>query len=98
MFIVLLKYLKPLDQVETFINEHREFLGKYYKESKFLASGPQVPREGGVIIVNADSREEVQMIIEEDPFKREEIAHYNIIEFTPTMHDERISHILQQAR
>lgn len=85
MFIVLLNYIKPLAEVETWLEEHREFLNRYYASGHFLLSGPRVPRSGGVIICRAETRAEVEAIVEKDPFHREQISHYEIIEFTPLM-------------
>lgn len=58
MFIVLLTYVKPLEQVDTHIEAHKVFLDQYYTQGKFLASGPKVPRTGGVILVHCKSRQE----------------------------------------
>ena len=51
----------------------------------FIASGPQNPRVGGLIMMKADNREAVNTIIVEDPFHINGIADYQIVEFTPTM-------------
>ncbi|WP_279136878.1 YciI family protein, partial [Bacteroides acidifaciens] len=51
----------------------------------FIASGPQTPRVGGVIMIKADNREAVDSIIVQDPFNINGIADYQIVEFTPTM-------------
>ena len=50
-----------------------------------IASGPQTPRVGGVIMIKANNREAVDAIISEDPFHINDIANYQIVEFTPTM-------------
>jgi len=59
-------------------------LDKYYSLNKFICSGAQVPRTGGIIICNADNKSEVENIITEDPFNIHLAASYEIIEFTPT--------------
>jgi uncharacterized protein YciI len=51
----------------------------------FLASGRKVPRTGGVILARGASREEIETIINLDPFYRHHVAEYEIIEFSPTM-------------
>ncbi|MFZ6688358.1 YciI family protein [Undibacterium sp. SXout11W] len=85
MFIIDLDYIKALTEVEKFIPEHRQFLEKYYASAKFLISGRKEPRTGGIIIANCASRDEVETLIQEDPFHREAIARYTITEFIPTM-------------
>lgn len=53
-----------------------------------IASGPQTPRVGGVIMIKADNRVTVDSIIAQDPFNVNGIADYQIVEFTPTMFAE----------
>ncbi len=89
MFIVSLTYKKPIEDVEEHIEEHVAILEKYYALNKFVFSGRKIPRTGGVIIVNHVTRPEIEAIVEEDPFKKYEIADYEIIEFIPTKYDRR---------
>ncbi|MCG9078601.1 YciI family protein [Laribacter hongkongensis] len=84
MFIVLLHYIQPLASVEMHLEEHRRFLDRHYAAGHFLASGPQVPRTGGVILVKDISRDDLDDVLAEDPFHREQIASYQVIEFNPT--------------
>jgi uncharacterized protein YciI len=85
MFIAILTYKKPLSEVDNYLSAHREYLAKHYAIGDFIASGPQNPRVGGVIMMKAESREAVDAIIAEDPFHINGIADYQIVEFTPTM-------------
>lgn len=85
MFIAILTYNKPLDVVDSHLKAHREYLAKHYAAGDFIASGPQSPRVGGVIMMKAESREAVNAIIAEAPFHINGIADYQIVEFTPTM-------------
>jgi uncharacterized protein YciI len=84
MFILSLKYIKPLEEVDKEIKTHIQYLEKYYSLQKFICSGRKNPRTGGVILCNAKSMEEVQTIMKEDPFYVNKIAEYEIIEFSPT--------------
>ena len=84
MFIAILTYKKPLSEVDKFLAAHREYLSKHYAVGDFIASGPQTPRVGGVIMMKAESRMAVDAIIAQDPFNINGIADYQIVEFTPT--------------
>jgi uncharacterized protein YciI len=84
MFIVMLHYIKPLEHIETFLMEHRAFLDRYFNSGIFVASGPKVPRTGGVILARASTRDDLDRILEQDPFYRENLARYDITEFTPS--------------
>lgn len=83
MFIIVLTYKKPLDVIDAHLAEHRAFLEKHYQTNALIASGPQTPRKGGIIISHLKDREALEKIIEQDPFKQRELADYQIIEFTP---------------
>ena len=85
MFIAILTYKKPLSEVDKFLAAHREYLTKHYAAGDFIASGPQTPRVGGVIMIKSDNRALVDSIIAQDPFNINGIANYQIVEFTPTM-------------
>lgn len=85
MFIAILTYKKPLEEVDRFLQAHREYLAKHYAAGDFFASGPQTPRVGGVIMIKAENRTAVDTIIAQDPFNINGIAEYQIVEFTPTM-------------
>ncbi len=89
MFLVLLTYKKPIEDVEAYLEEHVAFLDKYYALNKFVCSGRRNPRTGGIILVNHVTKAEIAEIIEEDPFKKYDIADYQIIEFIPTRYDSR---------
>ena len=84
MFIVSLTYIQPLEKIEEFLDEHRTFLDKFYQQGKFLMSGRKEPRTGGIIIMNAKDLDEVNQIIEQDPFHQHKIADYQVIEFYPS--------------
>lgn len=85
MFIAILTYKKPLSEVDRFLQAHREYLAKHYAAGDFIASGPQTPRVGGVIMIKAENRIAVDAIIAQDPFNINDVADYQIVEFIPTM-------------
>ena len=91
MVIILGKYTKPLEVIDALIVEHRKFLDEFYKKSKFISSGPQDPRVGGVILANVDSVEEAKEIMKGDPFHINGAAEYQFIKFLPLKCDERFS-------
>lgn len=85
MFIAILKYKKPLEVVDRFLQAHRDYLAEHYAAGNFITSGSQTPRVGGVIMIKAENRTAVDAIIAKDPFNINGIADYQIVEFTPTM-------------
>lgn len=94
MFVVLLNYIKPMSEVDRFVEEHREFLKCYYSSGKFLLSGRKEPRTGGVILAVAETRAEIESIVQNDPFHREKIANYEIVEFLPSMSAKHLANLI----
>ena len=84
MFVVILGYVKPLDQVDHWLNEHVAFLDECYSAGLFIASGRRVPRTGGVILATGDDRDLLDRTLQRDPFKREGVAEYAIYQFQAT--------------
>jgi uncharacterized protein YciI len=84
MFVVVLTYRRPLEDVEKYLAEHIEFLDAQYAAGVFIASGRRLPRTGGVILASGIEKEKLEAILDLDPFKREGIAEYEILEFMPT--------------
>lgn len=91
MFIITLTYLKPAEQIDALLGAHREFLREQYDNGTFLMSGRLVPRTGGVILATADSRADIEAVIELDPFNEAGLASYQITEFIPTMTVDALS-------
>ncbi|HJV00282.1 MAG TPA: YciI family protein [Burkholderiaceae bacterium] len=91
MFIITLTYLKPAEQIDALLGAHREFLREQYDNGTFLMSGRLVPRTGGVILATADSRADIEAVIELDPFNEAGAASYEIKEFIPTMAVDALS-------
>jgi uncharacterized protein YciI len=81
MYLILLNYKVPIEEVERATPAHREFLDRAYQAEKLLLSGPKVPRTGGVIIARTKTREEVDQLICEDPFFSEKNCRHEVIEF-----------------
>jgi uncharacterized protein YciI len=81
MFVIELVYTAPLARIDAQMPAHMRFLKKYYAAGNFLVSGRKIPREGGIILAVAGSRDEIERIVTEDPFVEKGLAEYRIIEF-----------------
>jgi len=96
MYIILLTYVKPLEDVDRHLTDHVAFLNDQYASKKFFLSGRKNPRTGGVILAHNCDREELNRIISQDPFHANEIAKYEIIEFEPSKYDEALESFINQ--
>jgi len=86
-FVLEGEYLVPFDEIAPLIPQHRAFLQRGYDAGHFLCSGPQIPARGGVLVARAESREQLDALLAEEPFTRAGKMRFSrIIEFTPAQH------------
>ena len=85
MFIVSLTYKRDLEEVDKHLDAHVAYLKQEYANGNFIASGRKIPRTGGIILSCVKNKDELESILANDPFHKEGIAEYDIIEFVPSM-------------
>ena len=89
MFVAVLTYVRPLKEIDALMHEHVAFLEKQYDAGLLIASGRQVPRTGGVILIRSADLERVRAVLSEDPFVVAGAATFELIEFKPSrMHKD----------
>ena len=81
MFVIELTYTATLAEIDASMTAHVKFLKKHYAAGHFLVSGRKVPRDGGIILAMAESLDDVEAIIREDPFYSRGLADFRIIQF-----------------
>ncbi len=84
-FLIIITYKVPIETVEEHTPAHREYLKTQYAQGRLLMSGPFVPRTAGVLWAQAQEREDVEAMIQSDPFYLNQVADWQIIEFKPVM-------------
>lgn len=98
MFIFNLTYIKPILEVEKMLPAHISYLEKNYNAKKFICSGRKNPRTGGIILFNCATKQEAEQIMKQDPFFREKIARYEIIEFVPSKSLEEFKTLMEKIK
>ncbi|QLE79852.1 carboxymuconolactone decarboxylase [Francisella sp. Scap27] len=83
MVLIEVKYKTSLEVVDQYRDSHMEYLTSFYDRDLILASGPYNDRAGGFIISTIDIKD-VNDYIVNDPFYINDIAEFNIKNFTPT--------------
>lgn len=84
MYVVLLTYTAPVEEVDYALPDHVEWLDRHFKSEEFLAAGRQNPREGCVIITRPMTRARLEAILCMEPFFVRHLATHEVIEFSPT--------------
>ncbi|WP_024955991.1 YciI family protein [Sulfurospirillum arcachonense] len=96
MFIVSLTYICDLKEVDKILAEHVEYLKNQYEQGNFIASGRKIPRTGGIILSKLSSLEKLEKILNQDPFKINNLAKYEIQEFIPSMTSKEFSNLKEE--
>jgi uncharacterized protein YciI len=81
MFVIELIYKASLAEIDAAMAAHMTFLKKYYAAGNFLVSGRKIPRDGGIIVAVAKTRQHIEAIMREDPFCARGLADVRIIQF-----------------
>lgn len=95
MYIVILHYKASLDEIDKAVAAHREYLDENYKKGNLYLTGPKVPRDGGIFIVKTMDRDQLNEMLETDPFHQLKLVEYEIIEFNATKHHPLLDPIFQ---
>jgi uncharacterized damage-inducible protein DinB/uncharacterized protein YciI len=82
-FVIESTYLAALDKIDEKLAAHRAHLETGFRSGMLLASGPQVPRTGGMILARAKDKAEIDAFLARDPFARAGISRYRVVEFEP---------------
>jgi uncharacterized protein YciI len=90
MFVIELTYKADLRDIDAHMAGHVAFLKKYYAAGNFLVSGRKIPRDGGIILAVGKTREEIESIIQEDPFHQHGLADFRVIQFRASQRAEDI--------
>jgi uncharacterized protein YciI len=81
MFLLELTYTAGLERIDAAMKAHMRWLNAQYAAGRFIVSGRKIPRDGGVILANAASRDEIEAIANDDPFVKQGLATVRVIEF-----------------
>ncbi len=95
MFIVDLKYIVPLEELDGHMEAHIQYLKKYYEQNVFVASGRKVPRTGGIILALAKDEEALKKILMEDPFYKHLLADFTITQFLTSQYHPDLELLLK---
>ena len=91
MFVIELTYKADLSEIDAHMTAHVRFLKKHYAAGNFLVSGRKIPRDGGMILAVGKNRQQIEAIVEEDPFYVHGLADFRIIEFRASQRADDIS-------
>ena len=83
--LVKITYLVPLEIVEQHTAAHRAHLASLHRRGKLLASGPFVPRTGGMLVMQGESEAEIEALTASDPYRTHAVARFEIQGWAPIL-------------
>ena len=95
MFVIELEYIADLTEIDARMPEHVAWLKKHYTAGRFLVSGRKVPRDGGIILAVGASRNEIEGLVQEDPFISHGLARFRVIEFRVSQRAKNIDRLIE---
>ena len=81
MYVVLLHYTAPENQVDEALPEHSEWVSRHYDAGDFIVAGRRQDHDGAVIIARAMSRGKLDAILATDPFATRNLVRHEVFEF-----------------
>jgi uncharacterized protein YciI len=92
--VAILRYRRPLEEVLTVTDAHRAYLRGLHAQGTVLASGPYVPRNGGLVLLRVADEgflEALDAIRDGDPFVQQGMAQWEILPWAPTIGAEGLA-------
>lgn len=85
--LIVLKYRRPLEEVQAVTPAHREYLAGLKSAGILLASGPFDPRTGGALLLRIpdDDPHALDRIRDNDPFWQQGLANYELLPWAPVI-------------
>lgn len=80
-YLIESEFLRPFGTFGEAVAAHRAWLQHWYDQGVLLCSGPKSDRSGGVILGRAEDASTLLALIEGDPYAREGLARYRLVEF-----------------
>lgn len=81
MYLILLRYTRPLAEVEQVLPAHRDYLKYAPGAEGIVMTGRHSARDGGLVMMRAASREAVEAFAAQDPYCLQQVARYEILDF-----------------
>lgn len=95
MFLLLARYLKPIEEVDRLLEEHKAWIGRH--SDRILLTAREEPLIGGLILARGGSVDEMWEMIREDPFHAAGVSEYEVREYRPARTAPGLEGLLEPA-
>lgn len=90
MFIVFLRFSDNRAKATQFMEGHNAWIKDGFDGGIFLMVGSLQPNAGGAILAHNISREDLETLVQKDPFVTERVVSAEVHEISPGRVDERL--------
>jgi uncharacterized protein YciI len=84
VFIAVTTYTSSLTPDDPVLPSHWAYIEECYRQGLLVASGPQEPRSGGVLVLRGTDRGRAEAVMDDDPLISSGRATYRLVAFTAT--------------
>jgi uncharacterized protein YciI len=94
--LAIIRYRKPLEDVLKHTDAHRAYLQGLKQEGLLIASGPMVPRSGGVLLLrvpDSEAHATLDSIRDNDPYVRFGVAQHELVPWSPNIGAEDLDRL-----
>jgi uncharacterized protein YciI len=84
MYIVMLAYTAPREEIDYLLADHVEWLARHYVAGHFLCSGRRPENTGRVILTRPMPRGRLEALLATDPLDLNHMVRHEVVEFEAT--------------
>jgi len=88
LYIVLLTYMRPIEEVNAHLDTHRDWLIEYSKKGNIVVAGPLEDRKGGALLACCKDRAELDSMLATDSFHIHRLVDYEVRAFSGALRAE----------
>lgn len=88
LYAIKLTYMRPIEDIQAQLDEHKGWLVRHTKAGTILFAGPLEGGKAGFILAFAETMAAIRAMIAEDPFDVFKLATFDIAECNPVVRAE----------
>lgn len=94
MFVIVLKFSDNKSAAGQWMDGHNAWLKQGFDDGVFLLAGSLQPQQGGAIIANGTTRQDLDDRVASDPFVEQGVVSAEILEISPAKAAEPLQFLL----
>ena len=94
MFLVDMNFMDMSKITPELTEQHKAYLAEQYESNQLMFGGRKIPRTGGILISNHESKRALLDVLTSDPFIKSGAVRFTITEFMPVMASQEYADLL----